>query len=62
MESEFEYYNKNIDEFDARNIFEFDSLKELNKKEQYNTEEAEESVRKKIRLFREENKFKVLFN
>jgi hypothetical protein len=30
MGREFENYNKNIDEFDARNIFEFDSLKELN--------------------------------
>lgn len=31
MEIEFESYNKNIDEFDARNIFEFDELKELNR-------------------------------
>ncbi|MFZ0455803.1 MAG: hypothetical protein WCE54_12530 [Ignavibacteriaceae bacterium] len=31
MEREFESYNKNIDDFDARNIFEFDELKELNR-------------------------------
>jgi hypothetical protein len=31
MEREFESYNKNIYDFDARNIFEFDELKELNK-------------------------------
>jgi len=31
MEREFESYNKNIDDFDARNIFEFDDLKELNR-------------------------------
>ncbi len=32
MEGEFESYNNNIDEFDARNIFEFDELKELNRR------------------------------
>lgn len=32
MEREFESYNKNIDDFDARNIFEFDELKELNRR------------------------------
>ncbi len=62
MEAEYEHYNKNIDEFDARNIFEFDSFKELNKKEEYNAEEAENLTPKKIRLFKEENKFKVIFN
>ncbi len=62
MEAEYEHYNKNIDEFDARNIFEFDSFKELNKKEQYNTEELEKLDPKKIRLLREESKFKVIFN
>jgi hypothetical protein len=45
MEREFESYNKNIDDFDARNIFEFDDLKELNRMKIQNevNEESEHS-------------------
>lgn len=51
MEREFESYNKNIDDFDARNIFEFDELKELNR------QKFQEIINKKI-----ENSEKTIFS
>ena len=51
MEREFESYNKNIDDFDARNIFEFDALKELNKmKIQDEVNEKSENSKKTVFL------------
>lgn len=32
MDKDYESYNKNIEDFDARNIFEYETLKELNQK------------------------------
>lgn len=51
MEREFESYNKNIDDFDARNIFEFDELKELNR------QKFQEIINKKI-----ENSERTIFS
>jgi hypothetical protein len=50
MEREFESYNKNIDDFDARNIFEFDDLKELNRMK-IQGEENEKSEHSEKALF-----------
>ena len=49
MEREFECYNKNIDDFDARNIFEFDELIEVNRQKYRETlnkeiENSEKSI------------------
>lgn len=49
MEREFESYNKNIDDFDARNIFEFDELIEVNRQKYRETlnkeiENSEKSI------------------
>ena len=54
METEFEYYNKNIDELDARNIFELDMLKELNRKKFFMAE-IEKKIRQKEIKMREDN-------
>ena len=62
MEREFENYNKNIEEFDARNIFEYDTLKELNRKKYDNTERKKELTPKKIMLFGNEKKQHPAFN
>ncbi len=62
MEREFENYNKNIEEFDARNIFEYDILKELNRKKFDNSECKKELNIKKIMLFNNENKQRPAFN
>ena len=56
MEREFESYNKNIDDFDARNIFEFDELKELNRmKIQDEVNEKIENSEKTIFLGKKKN-------
>lgn len=49
MEREFEIYNRNIDDFDARNIFEFDELKELNRRKiQEKVNEKSENIEKTV--------------
>ena len=62
MEREFENYNKNIEEFDARNVFEYDILRELNKKKYENPERKKEIFIKKIILLSNENKQRQAFN
>ena len=49
LEREFEIYNRNIDDFDARNIFEFDELKELNRRKiQEKVNEKSENIEKTV--------------
>ncbi len=56
MEREFESYNKNIDDFDARNIFEFDDLKELNRmKIQDEVNEKSDDSEKTVFLSKKKN-------
>jgi len=62
MEREFEYYNKNIDEFDARNVFEFDMLKELNRRNNINNKSNKKYAVKQFELLKETKKPKISFN
>ena len=62
MEREFERYNKNIDEFDARNVFEYDILQELNRKKFNNSESKQKITLKKIKLLKDNNKQHPSFN
>ncbi|MEJ2614015.1 MAG: hypothetical protein P8Z35_03570 [Ignavibacteriaceae bacterium] len=56
MEREFESYNKNIDDFDARNIFEFDDLIELNRMRiQDKVNEKSENFEKAVFLSNKKN-------
>ena len=61
MEGEFENYNKNIDEFDARNIFEFDELKELNRSKFKNTGDNKKNDSEEV-IFFKKNDRKFLIN
>jgi hypothetical protein len=62
MEGEFESYNKNIDEFDARNIFEFDELKELNRIKIKNTRNDKKNDSEKNILLIKKNDRRFLIN
>jgi nitrate/TMAO reductase-like tetraheme cytochrome c subunit len=62
MERDFEDYNKDIEEFDARNVFEYDSLKELNRDRTPKINEEQKFKAKRIELYKEEKKRSLTFN